>query len=515
MRRDVQLSAAESTQGVKRSADPASCGERKIIFHEERCMKQIATENVHPFLRVFNDEHVHEIHSATVEVLSKTGMVFKDEEAIGLLKKAGAHVEGEVVKIPEHILKRALSTAPSRVQVYDRAQETAMNLQRGKTYFGTGSDTIFTWDIHTKKRRKTVLEDIRNFARVTDALPNLDFVMSMGNPADVDPKNAYVYEFVEMLRGTTKPIVFTANDREDTAAIHRIAASAVGGDESFRQRPFILLYAEPISPKLFNRESVQKLLFCAEKGIPVAFVPSPNTGAGGPITVAGALALGNAESLTGLVLAQLKNPGAPFVFGSNIAALDMKSAVVSYGSPEWILGSAATVEMARFYNLPAWGTSGATDSKLLDAQAGMEAMLSVYNALLTRSQLVHDNGYLESGLTSSMEMIVLVDEAISISRYLLEGIAVDRNTLALDAIGRVTPGRGFLDDDHTMNNWREVQYHTERLDRRVFDNWEKTGSMDMYSRLNEEVKKILETHEPQELEDPIEKTFEAVLEERK
>jgi trimethylamine--corrinoid protein Co-methyltransferase len=474
-------------------------------------MKQVRVEPVHPSIRVLSEEQIFSIHSASVEVLSSIGMVIKEDKALQLFKDAGASVEGEVVRIPEHILRMALAIAPSRIQMYDRLGQRAMSLERGKTYFGTGSDTIYTLDVNDKGRRKAVVDDIVNIARLTDALPNLDFVMSMGNPGDVEPQVSYIHEFAQMIRGTTKPIVFTANNLVDIEAIHKIASSIAGSAEILRRKPFIILYTEPISPRLLNPESVQKLLFCAEHGIPAAFPPSPNAGAGGPITVAGALVLGNAECLTGLILSQLKNPGAPFIFGSNIAALDMMSAVVSYGAPEWILGSAANVEMARFYNLPVWGTSGATDSKLVDAQAGMEAMLSVYNALLSRSQLVHDNGYIESGLTSSMEMIVLVDEAVSIARYIVGGIPVDDTTLALDAIRRVKPGRGFLDDDHTLNNWKEVQYITKRMDRRVFDNWIADGGMDMYARLNNEAKHILETHRVPELGDPVEKTIEEII----
>lgn len=477
-------------------------------------MSQIKIENVHPYLRVLSDDQISEIHNATVIVMSEIGIVIKDEEGIRLLEEAGAAVKGELVKIPEHLLKRALSTAPSRISVYNRQGKLSMNLERGKTYFGTGSDTIYTMDVYSKERRKTIAIDVQNIARLTDALPNLDFVMSMGNPDDVKPEDSFIYEFIEMIRGTTKPIVFTAITKDDMETIYRVASEVAGGEENLREKPFIILYAEPISPRLFNPGSVQKLLFCAENGIPVAFPPSPNAGAGGPITVAGAMVLGNAECLTGLILTQLKNPGAPFIFGANIAALDMKTAVVSYGAPEWILGSAGTVEMARFYNLPAWGTSGASDSKLIDAQAGMEAMLSVYNALITRSQLIHDNGYIESGLTSSMEMIILVDEAISISRYIMNGITVDSDSLALDPIRRVKPGKGFLDDDHTLNNWRKVHYLTERMDRKIFEYWKNDGKLDMFTRLNEEAKKILETHKVAQLSDNVERIIEEIFKEK-
>jgi len=473
------------------------------------------TKNCFPFLEVLSEEQILEIHNATLEIMSKIGMVIKDDDGLKLLKEAGAIVEDENVKIPEYLLKKALSTAPSRIPMYDRLGNFSMILEQGKTNFGTGSDTIFTLDINSHERRRSVIEDVGNIARLVDALPNLNFVMSMGTPSDVNPEVSYLFGFIEMVKNNTKPIVFTANDIKDMESIYDIACSIAGGKENLRQRPFIILYTEPISPRLFNSESVQKLLFCSEKGIPVAFPPSPNTGGGGPISVAGALALGNAECLTGLVMAQLKNPGSPFIFGSNVAALDMKTAVVSYGAPEWVLASAGTVAMARFYRLPAWGTSGATDSKVVDAQAGMEAMLSVYNSLLTRSQLVHDNGYIESGMTSSMEMILLVDEAIAISKCIVNGIPVNKKTLALDAIRRAKPGRGFLDDNHTLTNWKEMQYMSKRQDRNVYDNWSRLGKKDMFQRLNEEAKEILDRHKVPVLDDAAEKTIEDILNLRK
>ena len=189
----------------------------------------------------------------------------------------------------------------------------------------------------------------------------------------------------------------------------------------------------------------------------------------------------------------------------------MKTTVVSYGSPEWMLCSGAIAQMGRSYNLPTWGTSGASDSKVVDAQAGMEAMLSVYNSLLTKNTLVHDNGYIDSGLTSSLEMVLLADEAIAMAKYLVSGITVNETTLALDAIRRVEPGKGFITDQHTFDNWDKDPYHSERLDRNVYDNWANKGSKDMFSRLNDEVKKILKTHNINKLSDDQEKKIEEIL----
>jgi trimethylamine--corrinoid protein Co-methyltransferase len=296
--------------------------------------------------------------------------------------------------------------------------------------------------------------------------------------------------------------------------IYTIACAVAGGEAALREKPFLLHYCEPISPLLFNEDSVDKLLFCAEKGLPVTYVPSPNTGGGGPVTLAGALALGNAECLVGLLLTQLVRPGTPFLYGLNTAALDMKSAIVSYGAPEWPLGMIAWTELARSYGLPVWGAAGATDSKVIDAQAGIEATVTIMMAWLCRCNLNHDVGYMEYGTTSSPELLVIADEIIREIRYLVDGIEVSERTLAREAIHRARPGAGFLADDHTLDNWKWAQWRPEIIDRMRYDRWVKKGSKDMAARANERAREILETHQVPPLPDAAEAAIDQVLSSR-
>jgi len=296
--------------------------------------------------------------------------------------------------------------------------------------------------------------------------------------------------------------------------IYRIACAVAGGEAQLREKPFLMLYAEPISPLLFPDESVDKLLFCAEKGIPVAYVPSPNTGGGGPITLAGALALGNAECLVGLVLTQLVRRGTHFLYGMNTAALDMKSAIVSYGSPEWALGMPAWTDLGRYYNLPVWGYAGATDSKQVDAQAGIEATVTIMSAFLARSNLNHDVGYIEYGSTSSMEMIVMADEIIREMRSIMGGVLVSDKTLAREVIHRAQPGSGFLADDHTLKNWKWAQWRPELMDRMRYDRWVTGGRKDMATRANERARKILTEHPVPPLPEAAERVIAEVLADR-
>jgi len=476
--------------------------------------EQIPIETLHPTIRMLSDEQVEAIHHTSLDILSQTGIVMKNAVGRELLLDAGAWESEQRLKVPPLLVMDAIASAPPRIPMFNRLGELTMPLEANKVFFGPGSDCPFTIDLETGQRRQATAEDVRRIAKLCDGLGQIDFVMSMGTPSDVPPLDHYLHSFINMIRGSVKPNVYTANNREDMEAIYRIACAVAGGETELREKPFLLHYAEPISPLLFNDESVDKLLFCAEKGIPVTYLPSPNTGGGGPITLAGALALGNAECLAGLALSQLVRPGTPFLYGMNTAALDMKSAIVSYGSPEWPLGMAACADLARYYDLPVWGTAGATDSKVVDAQAGIEATVSVMTAFLTRCNLVHDVGYIEYGTTSSMEMLVVVDEIIRDARYVMGGVEVSERTLAREAIHRARPGGGFLADDHTLDNWKWAQWQPALIDRMRYDRWVEKGRQDMAARANERARQILAEHEAPPLPEAAEEVIAEVVKER-
>jgi trimethylamine--corrinoid protein Co-methyltransferase len=252
----------------------------------------------------------------------------------------------------------------------------------------------------------------------------------------------------------------------------------------------------------------------AEKGLPTNFAPSANMGAGGPVTMAGAVALLNAECLAGLVLAQLKNRGTPFLYGGNVSALDMRTTVISYGAPEWSLSMAALADVARFYGLPVWGFGGCTDAKTLDAQAGLEATLSLYTAFLSCNTIVHDVGYLEMGYTSSMELIMLADEIIAMIRYIVNGMPVSKETLALEVIDRAQPGAGFLSDDHTLENWRQALFIPRFLNRQRYQEWEEADRPDLFHRLNPAARQTLLRHEVPSLPSEAEREIRRILADR-
>jgi trimethylamine--corrinoid protein Co-methyltransferase len=453
-----------------------------------------------PKLRVLSREQALAIHTAALEILEKIGFKMEHPGALEMLAGAGGKVsDGDRVRIPTYLVENALSSAPRQINLYNQKGNKTMPLANGHSFYGTGSDATFTLDLETGERRRTILEDVGNFARLVDALENIAFAMSMANPEDVPIENIYVYVFAEMVKNTNKPVVFIADSGRDIAKIYNIAGMVAGSEEKLRRKPFLLHYSEAISPLRFPENVMEKLIFCAQKKIPVCLPSGSNAGGGAPVTLAGAMALGIAENLVGLVVHQLAGKGSPFLFGPNISVLDMKSTVVSYGCPEWSLTQAALADMRdEIYGLPVWAFAGASDAKVMDAQAGAEAMFSVINAMLSRCNLIHDVGFLEYGSTSSLEMLTMANELVAMSRFFGGGVPVNKETLALKAIERVANGdQGsiFLMDDHTFENFMQAQFLPKLLDRSRYDSWKEAGATDLYKRCNIEAKRILSEHQ--------------------
>jgi len=463
-------------------------------------MKQMEVPTVQPRMKVLNREQAQAIHGAALEILQNTGFKMEHRGALEMLTAAGCKIsDGDRVKMPAGLIEEALISAPKEFGLYDQKGNRTMLLADGNHYYGTGSDATFTLDLETGERRRALLKDVSNFARLVDGLDSIDFAMSMSNPEDVPIEDIYIHAFAEMVKNTNKPILFIADSGRDIAKIYQIACLVAGSEKALQQKPFILCYSEAISPLRFPENVMEKLIFCAQKKIPICLPSGSNAGGGAPITLAGAMALGIAENLVGLVVHQLAGKGSPFLFGPNVSTLDMKSSVVSYGCPEWSLTQAALADMRdEIYGLPIWAYAGASDAKVMDAQAGAEAMFSIITAMLSRANIIHDVGFLEYGSTSSLEMVTMADELIAMSRFFTGGININEDTLALDVIERVVsggPSSIFLMDDHTFEHFMQAQFLPRLLDRSRYDSWEGVGSTDLYQRCNKEAKRILAEHQ--------------------
>jgi trimethylamine--corrinoid protein Co-methyltransferase len=449
-----------------------------------------------PRFSLFSRDECEAIHHASLEILRRTGVRVDHARALALLKETDAVVgEGNRVRFPPALVEWALAGPPSRIALARRGtSDVAVRLEGREVSFGTGSACPNYLDPRSGKRRLFTEADVIACVGLVDALPELDFCMSMGMPSDLNPRAPYVDEFALMLEHTTKPLCFTLGSRAENEAIVAMAAAVAGGMDELRVNPNLVGYGQPTTPLLHGEDSTDKLLYMAEVGLPIVHQASPMMGGSAPMSMAAALALGNAELLSGLVIHQLARRGAPFVYGCGLHHMDMRTTISVYGAPEFELARAAVAEMARYYRLPHFGYAGYTDSCVMDEQAASDATSSVLVALLSGQQLVHDVGYVEAGLTVSPEMIVFTDDVIRRLRHFTAGIDLSPDAFCLDLIHEIGTGGSFLSTEHTLQNFRSF-WQPALYSRLRVDDWLRKGGQDLGRRLADKTISLME-HAP-------------------
>ena len=462
--------------------------------------------------RVLSDDDISKIHRVALELVESVGMHIRHPRALDLLAKAGCTKTDGVVKIPTRMVEELRTQVPSSIPIYDRDGQLAMTLGGYNSYFGSGSDLMSTWDLETKELRLSSLEDTRRAARLVDSLPNISFAMSSAWPNELDPSFAFLQNFRAMVQNTRKPLVVTCEGERDLTAMWQIACAVRGGAEALTEKPYFISYTESVSPLAHMDESLDKLLFCADVGVPTLYTPAPLTGATAPVTLPGLLAQGLAEYYQGMVIHQLACPGAPLIYGNVPLMLDFSTMQSSYCGIEVSIGHTASMELAHWMNVPNWAYGGMTDSHCVDAQAGLEMAQFILLNMLCGSNLTHDVGYEGFGLEVSLEQMVLADEYIGMNRKLLAGMTVDEESLAVDVITEVGPSGQFIGHRHTRKHYRS-QFRPTVMSRSSRDTWDAEGRPDARERARRRAIEILGSHEVPPLPQDVAETMDAIVQE--
>ncbi len=462
-----------------------------------------------PHYRGMSDDQCRILHRASLDVLERTGVFVNYQPALDLLKKAGCLVQGNHVRFPSYLVEWALRVAPSRIMLYNRLGEPVMPLGDRISTFGTGSDCLHILDHRTDERRKAVLQDVVDGIRVSESMPNVDFIMSMFLPGDA-PVATEVRQMEVMLTYSLKPITFVTYEWEGMAEIVEMAEAAVGGAEILRINPSVICYLNPTSSFVHNESALRKLVYCAEKRLPFIYLPDLLRGMTGPMTREGSMACHNAGVLVGLVLAQLVNEGAPVIIsGARPSFLDMKTMVAPYATGTGGFGGSG---INHYYNLPVFSTGGACDSKLLDEQAIFEGTLTLYGSMLNGGNMIHDMGYMESGLMGSLELVVIQDEIVSLIKAgSSQGLEFNEENLALDLVHKHALSADFMGTEHTVRHVREG-WQPRLVDRQNYEGWMASGGKSMRERAREKIDEIL-AEEPRHVLPPdVEKQIMAIAE---
>jgi len=466
-----------------------------------------------PQFRVLSDRQIEKVYQATLECLNRTGVEVRNAEARGLLTEAGARVNGARVRIPPHIIQDAIAAAPRSFTLWGRNGEHCIQVVPDRVYFGPGLTNTYFVDPETGERRKVRRGDPGLTAQVCDALENIDYVMGLGLIDDVTPTLAPVYEYAEMVGNTGKPTLPWAYSAEHVSDIYKMAVAVSGGEAALRERPHFAIFATYQSPLIHTDEDLAKVLWAAERDVPIVYLGGPTLGATSPVTGASALVVYLAAALSGLAIIQLKRRGTAVCMGGVPQAMDLRSGRPSYGSPEMSLLSAAMADISRWLGVPFMGTAGASEAKVLDLQAAIESTIQVVLSGLSGATLVHDVGFLDCADIGSLESLVMNDEIISMVRRIMRGVEVSDDTLLLDLIDQVGPGGQFMSERHTARHCRAEIWTPTLMDRQPWVNWQSAGAQTMLDRIRAKLREILATHQPPPLPAGAAEKIEAILRE--
>jgi trimethylamine--corrinoid protein Co-methyltransferase len=440
------------------------------------------------------EEQCRRMHEAALKILERVGVRLDLKDAIALLKSAGARVtDDNLVHIPSSLVERALSVAPRRVILYDRHGHPVMPVEGHRCFYGPGSDCLNIIDHRDGTRREPRLKDIEDGVTLCDSLSNIDFVMSMVLPRDVDTALADRFQMEAMLSFTTKPIVYVTYELGGCLDAVEMAETVAGGAEALQKKPMAACYINVVSGLRHNKEALEKLLFLASKNLPLLYIPASTAGLTSPVTPAGSVVLDYAGVLVGLVLSQLKREGTPVIVTGMPpgGTFDMRTLVTSYCEPERTIAQA----VSHFYGLPMFSIAGASESKAVDLQAAAEAALSLVVESLAGGNIIHDLGYLESGLTFSFIQLALCDEIVSWIKGFMKRFDVSDETLALDVIAKMGPDGQYLSTRHTKDHYRE-RWYPGLFERADYGTWLKNGGKDLSVRARDKIGKVLSEHKP-------------------
>lgn len=415
--------------------------------------------NFTPTMQILNDQQLSAIHSATLEVLETTGVSMTHPKGLELLDSAGCKIKEGRVRIPASLVEKAISTAPKSVTLGNRDDSKQIVLEGKNTFFGATIDCVNYLDPDTGDVTECQSENAVTMAKLVDALDNYDWMLTLGIARDMPEQIADRAVARIALEHCSKPVIVSCNDAKSLKEIHEMALLCKGGDEPFKKAPNLGTLNCTISPLTHDNHLVEKNIYAAENGIPIVHYSGMQLGGSFPATLASGIVMASAESLSGLVLQQIINPGAPFVFGSFITIMDMKTTIFSYGAIEMAMMVGGMSQLAQRYGLPFFSTAGCTDSKEVDVQAAVEGSLQDLVMATVGGGMVHDTHcWLDHGSTLSPAHLVVGQEILAMVKKFAQGIDVSKETLATELIDKVGPGGTFLMDPHTMQNFRSVLY---------------------------------------------------------
>jgi trimethylamine--corrinoid protein Co-methyltransferase len=467
-----------------------------------------------PKLEILEQELVDRIVAEAHELLWDPGVRVYREGALRLLAEGGATVDFEkkIARIPQDMIEEALKTAPGSVDIYDLKGELRLHLGGDNVYFYPGATALQIIDPVTDEYRPPVTEDLVRFIQVVEGLPQLDAQAGSLLCADVPKMVSDSYRYYLMLLYGTKPLCGGAFSIEGWYSMKDLLVAYFGSEEAIATKPVNTMAICPSPPLLWSEITCQNLMDCARWGLPAVLISMPLAGATAPVTIAGAVTQHAAESLSGVVIHQLVNPGAPIIYGSSPAMFDMREGTTPMGSIETVMINCANAQVGKYLGLPTHGYVGLSDAKIVDAQAGLESAMGAILGALAGINLICGAGMsdFESGL--SFEKVVVDAEVIGMVKRLLAGVEAHEESLATALMREVGHHGHFLATEHTRKWFREEQYIPSAvIDRASQSIWENRGAKNIVQRARERAQALIAQYQPPDVPAEVRKELKAVM----
>ena len=452
-------------------------------------------------LNILSSAEVQRIHTATLEVIESVGVRFPSAKALDILEAHGAQVDhlSMIARIPGAIMEQYLKLMPPAYTLAALDPALDLPLDGNHSHLGTDGCGVEILDAFTGEKRRTTKQDVSDIARVADYSDSIAFHWVPISAQDCPPESRSLHELAAIWEVSKKHVQTESivTESEMRAAVE-MAAVLAGGLEASRQRPLLSIMQCTLSPLCHDGGSLDAGLVAAEAGLPVGYMTMASCGSTGPITLAGNLVVGNAEVLSALVLMQMAHPGCPVYYAAAQTATDLRTGAYTGGGPEDYLFGAATNVLSDYYNIPLSMGAFATGAKEPDWQAALDNSLSSFMAVSTLSDMLLGAGLLHGSRIFSYEMLLMDSEIWSILHATFQGIVVNDETLALDAIRAVGPGGNYLGQRHTRQFMRQ-RWQPTLIDRRPYEQWlvKKDGARQWAL---EKARQILNEYHPEPLD---------------
>jgi trimethylamine--corrinoid protein Co-methyltransferase len=451
-----------------------------------------------PKLELLSRDLITRILDEAFELMRNPGVKVQSEKARRLLAEGGAQVDAasEVVKIPESLVNQALVSVPRHFSLHNRAGEVVIEYWGDAVHFDPGSSGVHILDPETLEHRSSRTPDLIRLVKVAEMLPQYD-AQSTAVVCDEVPKEiGDLYRLYIVLLYSTKPIVTGAFSIRTTPFMFDMLAIFAGGREALAKKPQAVFDVCPSPPLIWSEFGAQNLIDLAQAGVPAQIVSMPLAGAAAPVTLLGSVVQHAAECLSGIAIHQLAKPGSPVVWGGAPAIFDMRKGTTPMGAIETAMLDASYAQVGKSLGLPTHTYLGASDAKIVDAQAGLESGVSAMIGALAGINMISGAGMLDFLACQSPEKLVIDAEAIAMSKRLINGVQVQTETLATELFLGIDFRGDFLKQKATRQLFRKEQYlPSPVIDRDSIRGWQQAGGLDAFARAKERVKQLLEAYQ--------------------